>query len=345
MPAAIDRQTCLNHNYTRMNCRRCAAVCPRGCIDGETLAIDAARCDDCGLCLAACPAAAVAGDGFSRLPLEKTFADPAAPVALACRRQQKSSPWPCLGFVDGRLLLALVFSGENSARPVCLDDTACAACRPAVAAHLEETVVETNRLLLLAGKPPLLRGEDAGRLSSGRPISRRAFFSALLGGAIDTVREVMDSGEAAPVPLPRQDWFVRHVAPAAFAGDTPSPFFAALAIGDACLACGLCLRICPRKAITADDCGDALEFTHHPSRCTGCGLCAVHCPQGAITVDPPGRPAPRHVARRSLPVCQSCRQVYQPVGNQPLCIECLLKGKDKSIITRKANINTGNEIV
>ncbi|HWQ61861.1 MAG TPA: 4Fe-4S dicluster domain-containing protein [Negativicutes bacterium] len=333
MPVAVDRELCLNDNYKRAQCRRCAAACPAGCFDGK-LAVDAARCNDCGLCLAVCPADAVAGERFPRAPLDKALADPAAPLAFACRRRREDSPWPCLGFLDGRLLLAMVLSGPDGSRRVAVDDAACAACRPEVASRLEETLIEVNRLLLSAGKPPVVRGEEAGEWAAReKPISRRAFFTALMGAAVDTVREVATAGAAGAERLPRHEWFLRHAGPAAFAGETPSPFFASLAIGEDCLACGLCIRICPHGALTAEDHGTALDFYHHPGRCTGCGLCAVHCPQQALTVEAPGRPGTYHVGRRELPRCQSCGEIFQPVSSQPVCIECLLKGKNRSILS------------
>ncbi len=330
MPVSVDRERCLNDNYKRAACRRCADACPEGCFD-EKLVVDAGRCNDCGLCLAVCPVDAMKGENFPRSPLDKVFADPAAPVAFACRRRA-DSPWPCLGFLDGRLLLALVLSGEAGGRRVAVDDAVCAACRPEVAARLAETLIEANRLLLQAGKPTIVRGEAAGEWTAReKPISRRAFFASLMGAAIDTVREVAAAGAGAE-PLPRHKWFADHADAAAFIGETPSPFFAALTIGGACLACGLCIRICPRRALTAEDHGSALDFYHHPARCTGCGLCAVHCPQQALAVAAPGRPETYHVARRELPRCQSCGEIYQPVGSQPVCIECLLKSKSRSIL-------------
>ncbi len=337
MPVAVDRQLCLNDNYKRMQCRRCAATCPYGCFD-DNLTVDAGRCTDCGLCLTACPADAVTGECFPRAPLDKALDDPAAPLLFACRRRREGSPWPCLGFLDGRLLLAMAGSGKDGARQIAVDDTACAGCRPEVAAHLETTLAETNRLLLSAGKPAVMRGEAAAReTAKERPISRRAFFASLLGATVDTVREVVAAGAGGGERLPRHDWFASYAGVCKSA--TPSAFFSALAIGEACLACGLCVRICPNKALTAEDHGTALDFYHRPGRCTGCGLCAAHCPQGALSVAVPGRPEPYHVARRDLPRCESCGQVYQPVGNQPVCIECLLKKTSRSILPQSTEEN------
>ncbi len=326
----VDRQLCLNANYKKMACRRCVEVCPTGCL-GADLTVDAARCNECGLCLAACPAEALAGENFPAAPLESLLADAGEPAFLSCRRRREDSPWPCLGFIDGRMLLTLVTSGKGPGRRVSLDTAACAACRPTVAARLEADVAEANRLLLLAGKGLISQSDDAGQRPA-KPISRRAFFAAMLGATIDTVREVVTAGAGGWERLPRKAWFTRHVACGQFAGETPSSFFPGLNIGEACQACGLCIRICPYGALTAEDHGMALDFYHHPGRCTGCGLCAAHCPQAAVAVVAAGRPDTYLVARRELPRCRDCGQVFQPVGNNPVCIECLLNKTSRSIL-------------
>lgn len=48
-----------------------------------------------------------------------------------------------------------------------------------------------------------------------------------------------------------------------------------------CVACGACMKACPRGAISIDrGCFAAVE----ESKCVGCGLCAKACPAGCITV-------------------------------------------------------------
>lgn len=337
-PVGVDRQLCLNANYKKMACRRCSEACPAGCLTAD-LTLDAAGCNECGLCLAACPAEAVTGENFPSGPLENVLADPEAPAVLSCRRRREDSPWPCLGFVDGRLLLALALSGGGKGRRVAVDDAACAACRPAVAAKLAATVAEVNRLLLLAGKRPLSLGDEAAGFNPPpKPVSRRAFFAAMFGAAVDTVREVVAAGAGGSEHLPRQAWFNRYVASQDFAGAAPSPLFPGLSIGEACQACGLCIRVCPGGALTAKDHGTALDFYHHPGRCSGCGLCAAHCPQGALALAAAGRSDTYQVARRDLPRCRECGQVYQPVGNNPLCIECMLNKAGRSSILPNEDI-------
>lgn len=48
-----------------------------------------------------------------------------------------------------------------------------------------------------------------------------------------------------------------------------------------CVACGVCMKVCPRSAISIyRGCYAVVDDT----KCVGCGLCAKACPAGCITV-------------------------------------------------------------
>ena len=48
-----------------------------------------------------------------------------------------------------------------------------------------------------------------------------------------------------------------------------------------CVACGVCMKTCPRDAISIYK-GCYAQVTE--GECVGCGLCAKACPAGCITV-------------------------------------------------------------
>ena len=48
-----------------------------------------------------------------------------------------------------------------------------------------------------------------------------------------------------------------------------------------CVACGVCLKVCPREAISIYR-GCFAQIV--PEKCVGCGLCAKACPAGCITI-------------------------------------------------------------
>lgn len=58
---------------------------------------------------------------------------------------------------------------------------------------------------------------------------------------------------------------------------------------DLCIACGMCVTVCPVSALTLSVTGlDDLK-TNFPALserpCTGCGLCQKTCPMGSIAME------------------------------------------------------------
>jgi len=50
-----------------------------------------------------------------------------------------------------------------------------------------------------------------------------------------------------------------------------------------CKACGICIALCPKGVLEADDKGKAVAVA--PEKCTRCGMCEMHCPDFAISVE------------------------------------------------------------
>ena len=49
-----------------------------------------------------------------------------------------------------------------------------------------------------------------------------------------------------------------------------------------CVACGCCMKVCPKKAITVPK-GIYAEVNR--DLCVGCGICAKECPASVITLE------------------------------------------------------------
>ena len=55
--------------------------------------------------------------------------------------------------------------------------------------------------------------------------------------------------------------------------------------GDACVACGCCMKVCPLSAIqVVKGITAQVDKAVDPERCVGCGKCAKECPASVIVL-------------------------------------------------------------
>lgn len=69
------------------------------------------------------------------------------------------------------------------------------------------------------------------------------------------------------------------IGPAAKDKPRPSPKFKAENEHDRCVACGVCVKVCPKDAISIyKGCYAVVDEEH----CIGCGICEKNCPAGVM---------------------------------------------------------------
>lgn len=323
---AIDEDRCLNYNYKISGCRRCRDVCPQACWD-DTGRIDARRCDACGLCQAVCPVDAIGVEGVPVTAWNEVTGKE-GDLHLSCRRYSES-PLACLGFVNARDLIALAWQEtDKKSRDVFVCDNRCRECKSAVAEHLEKEIAAAQQFLSYFGAGRVLHGEKMPLpASESKEIGRRAFFSSLFSTGVETVRNVMWP-EDGVVPLAKAQWRGKTLRGRGNGeASAPQKVFPVLSIAQNCIACGLCAKMCPVKALTAEEKGTVMELSHSPLLCTGCGLCAEHCPEGSILMLQEGELNHRLLIAKEFPRCNECGEAFQPAGRQLTCFECLMKGR------------------
>lgn len=332
---AIEHGRCLNNSYQSLHCNVCSQACPTASISiTHDVAIAAGTCNDCGLCTAVCPSAALVNENFLPNTFKELLESQASSIFLACRQTDEKALWPCLGFLDSRLLLSLVYSGPGGNREVVLACGDCRSCKPGVAEYLNVLFEETSALLTLAGKQPLRWRQDGEKITVlEKKVSRRGFLASIVKEALHIAREAVYTGLLES--MPRFAWYQHYVGTINIKEKIRITNFYNITIGDTCTACGVCLSACPEKAITAEDLGHSLDFYHQPERCTGCRVCEVTCPSRAITLKSAERLSQNHVALRNLPRCKHCHEIFQPVNNQEFCLTCLLSGQT-SATTKEA---------
>lgn len=320
----INENSCLNNRYKKSACNRCQEICPSKCIH-EGLKINFSNCDDCGMCLAVCPAEAIASSEVTGKALQELIVAEESPLILSCHLRDKQNSWPCLGFLDARLLVVLVLSSVSHNRQIVLDNQLCNHCKPQVDSYLRDLVAETNQILIPVGKNPIIQGFDTESIKKREKlISRRNFLKSFVKEGAKIIVESLEN-ENFPAPLPRQELFSEYGMSIDVPAIEPTKLFSGISFSTSCQACGLCERICPHKAISIQDHGGQLDFYHNSLICSSCDVCAVNCPQAAIALKPAACLGIYKIAERKLPRCAQCGNLYKPIANQEICLECFVK--------------------
>jgi formate hydrogenlyase subunit 6/NADH:ubiquinone oxidoreductase subunit I len=271
------------------------------------------------------------GESFNPSGWEKLLSK-GETVCLYCRKRQPDSSWPCLGHLDVRLLLALVYSANKQDRTVMIDEARCATCNPQVFSHLNQVIEQTNFILQAAGKTPLKRGFIPPQEAQAKGISRRQFFSQLFVSAVTTVQEVVSPELPAFQRIPRSEWFDQYVKPHMDRKQAMTQSeFKTVVIHSSCDGCGMCAGICHSRALVATVEGNGITLQHDPLTCVNCGVCVVHCPHHALKLENANTLLQKQVAAIELPVCRDCGKHFQPVGGFSVCMDCMIKAKTQSV--------------
>lgn len=316
-------------------CRSCVDACPTAAwvIDEERLGIDTGRCDGCGLCAPACPEGAV----DLSFPSTRWHIDGVWVAFAACDRAETQSGdangcIPCLHAIGVSQLLRLHGDGV---RRLILARGDCDDCPRGGVSRIDQSLDRVNALLANRGLAliqsrvlPSQRWSLAIRAAKAqhRPpkLGRRAFFSGILSGAVETALELSERQR------PEVSDFVPpgRLVPGTGGLALHAPHIDATL----CNGCDACGRLCPHDAIRVEPHAYVLD----PDGCTGCGICVDVCEPGAVSIrsmdtDPQGRltlhrrrctacgvdfhtPSPPTGRGDPCPICartQHHRQLYQ----------------------------------
>lgn len=280
-------ERCVHTKLTQASCHDCVDACPLDAwvIDEEVLAIDAKRCDGCGLCAASCRPGAVLAPNITAVVGQQSH----HVLRLACEItdiEDQQGVIPCLHALGLHELLLIYRRGT---RCLTVASGNCSECIRHNAERLSDRIAKLNSMLSSRGQPVMtLRvtsPEHWQPLSTKtRPdvslpvISRRSFFrkaaesslSLATGSSVHSPQQVY-TPPAKLLPRTTPDDIV--------------PFVPSI---DAtkCIGCDACARLCPHSAISLGAAADnKLEYRFDAERCTGCRICTDVCAQNAVSVD------------------------------------------------------------
>lgn len=292
----ITEALCVHSLSPLARCQSCVDACPRAALilDDESLGLDGARCDGCGLCAAACPEAAIAIDCEPALRQTRDTPIIALAACAVVENSDREGVLPCLHALGLHDLWKCYRAG---ARRLVVAGGDCGNCPRGGVRDLREAVGRLGALLRDRGEPRLQIAEvgidewrelldDTVVGNSGPRVSRRRLFSILTGGPVEETS------------LP------------AAAADALWPVFPEIDVGS-CNGCLACIHICPHGCLElARGEDDEPRYVITPDHCTGCGLCTDVCAPRSVGLVRWAAQQQREVPLRER-TCRLCGNLFR----------------------------------
>lgn len=281
-----EKSHCIAFKQGMTSCHVCKDVCPHEAISferGKEVKIDTVDCTGCGICIQSCPSQA----------LEASFTYQTG-VPIKCSQVKGGAQTvQCLGRLSPSDLLRL--AGNKDTTTLIRND--CSSCKIAdetVLEVLDKNLEKARTLAQLKNRTfdldiQVLKSYDS--IDNPETLSRRDLLRGSFKSLKTTAAEALapfdpggdDEGKL-PKEMQRQYRMIQSSQPK---DDTLVPWELPR-IGDKCILCPICTRICPTQAFSrsfniADKGGTVLML--EPEKCNGCAACVKACPVKTIEMD------------------------------------------------------------
>ncbi len=351
MALALRYEACVRTRSVEAGCRACVDTCPTKAVvlegDRRSVAVELARCIECGLCEAACPTEAFSGT------FDVTAFVARAGPAVRCGEDGLA----CVGALAAEDLVVLAQRHGT----LKVEAKACAAADPGHARAEDragqarlwlETIGSKAKVEWVGAAPaavrdspspapsghPLPGGEGTGGAppSEGRRALLRLFVpmaaSKETPGRISQPARLDRDALRTPRLTERRKRFLAALPDGAQAkhGSVPSGeigFTSSKKLDvAACTGCMLCVNLCPTGALSTPRLPDQLRFD--ASRCVKCHLCHDVCEPDAIRFAPRLETgdvlelAPKVLGHLPLRSCGECGALFKIDGDSPICPTC-----------------------
>jgi len=352
-----DPSLCKRVRFRPSNCQECRSVCPENAISLSPGPSIGDGCLDCGLCQTACPTEVF----LDKLQSEQYLLDRATStlgakrspnehkrLLISCHRagalDADSLDVPCLGAITENIIVGAALSGFDR---IHLMKGNCSQCRLEAGQKLFQDSLKRSRALLdslgLGEVPISLEEIEAQRESTAdrqelfsRIASRIRNHAASVRYQRDEAKTEESSGQAeerAARYSPSRALFRKLAYPERSMSFTikrnePEFRWGTVTIDEAeCSACGICVAVCPTRALEQGMENGCWILSIVSSACTKCALCIEACPEQSIGCDRQWSLADllddeaRVVARIQMSACFACGEVM-PASQGRMCPTC-----------------------
>jgi len=317
---SCDNSICQYSSRLRSGCSLCLKICKFGAVKqtAEGVIVDGMKCEECGECVAVCPTGAMQNCRFDDNSFIEFFKDVdlASDVTVVIGDetslhdlwwQTKGKQFQKLFFLEYSPVASLslfhfmVLLNQGAGKVLVLDDISGGTelvRQVSLANSLVTSLYDTTDRVLICRTDevdPLL-STSLPALCSVNNSERNVF--------VNRRRELSDSLQSLVVNSGK----IANVRP----GDYIS--FATLTCNeDRCTHCLACLNDCYIQALEANE--EQLTLNHIGSMCVACGLCVEVCPEDALELSPRFKLndqffKPVEMARAEPMACKSCGKVF-----------------------------------
>jgi ferredoxin len=355
---AVDPELCKRVRFRKSTCQKCVDVCPDNAITLSPGPSINDNCSNCGLCQNTCPTEVFQNDlnmdqillkQAESLLSENAKSGNETGLNIHCSQAEKqdrhSLPVRCLGNVSENFLLGAALAGCGEMN---MTKGRCSDCRLKSGEALFMNSVKTSQAVvedMALGKFSLRLNESQKDNNKSAQLTRRELFSKIAhreGDAGAAILSAQADGENSEGQFavtngtrlsPKREMLRKLIGPnrqgnvSANASRQAFPWKKMKVDEANCVACAICVNVCPTGALTKMIDGNQLVRHLNNSLCTNCYLCQEACPEKVISFEEDYaitdliEDKAHVVARIDMTSCEICGEIMPAIRGK-ICMTC-----------------------